>query len=357
MTIEKDPKTQKWMVQYRYHDWTGELKKSTKRGFRTKKEAEEWYRDFTMKLNPNCTMKFKDFVTMYLDDMKYRLREHTIINKTYIIDDKVLPYFGEKRLGDITVADVRKWQNTLIQQGYAPTYLKTIHNQLSAIFNYAVRYYNISSNPCKKAGSMGKAKADEMQIWTREEFQKFSDCLMNKRISWLAFQILFWTGIRIGELLALTFADVDFEGKTIRINKSYQRLKGRDIITPPKTPKSNRMVSIPQFLVDDIQDYKESLYDPQPDDRVIPVAKTFLEKEMIRGVKQSGVKKIRIHDLRHSHASLLIELGFSVKEIAERLGHENVETTLNIYSHLYPDKQDRLAKRLDQFYYEKDKEK
>ena len=204
---------------------------------------------------------------------------------------------------------------------------------------------------------MGKAKADEMQIWTREEYQKFSDCLINKRISWLAFQILFWTGIRIGELLALTFADVDFEGKTIRINKSYQRLKGRDIITPPKTPKSNRMVSIPQFLVDDIQDYKESLYDPQPDDRVIPVAKTFLEKEMIRGVKQSGVKKIRIHDLRHSHASLLIELGFSVKEIAERLGHENVETTLNIYSHLYPDKQDRLAKRLDQFYYEKDKEK
>lgn len=203
---------------------------------------------------------------------------------------------------------------------------------------------------------MGKAKADEMEIWTKEEFQQFLDCLMDKRVSWLAFQILFWTGIRIGELLALTFADIDLDRKIISINKSYQRLKRKDVITPPKTPKSNRKVNIPQFLVEDIQDYKESLYDPQPDDRVIPVAKTFLEKEMQRGIKLSGMKKIHIHSLRHSHASLLIEMGFSPKEIAERLGHENIETTLNTYSHLYPDKQERLADRLDQFYNEADGE-
>ena len=173
---------------------------------------------------------------------------------------------------------------------------------------------------------------------------------MDKRISWLAFQILFWTGIRIGELLALTFGDVDLDGKVITISKSYQRLKGKDVITPPKTPKSNRRVNIPQFLADDIRDYKESLYAPQPEDRVIPVAKTFLEKEMKRGIKLSGMKKIHIHSLRHSHTSLLIEMGVSPKEIAERLGHENIETTLNTYSHLYPDKQERLAEQLDQFH-------
>ncbi len=341
---------------YRYKDWTGKNRKSTKRGFKTKREAEEWYRDFLMKQSQSCDMKFCDFVTMYLDDMRHRLREHTLINKEYIIKDKLIPYFGEKRINEIRVADIRTWQNTLIQQNFSQTYLKTINNQLSAIFNYAVRYYELKDNPCRKAGSMGKAKADEMEIWTKEEFQQFLDCLMDKRVSWLAFQILFWTGIRIGELLALTFADVDLDGKIITINKSYQRLKGKDVITRPKTPKSNRKVNIPQFLVEDIQDYKKSLYDPHPSDRVIPVAKTFLEKEMQRGMKLSGMKKIHIHSLRHSHASLLIEMGFSPKEIAERLGHENIETTLNTYSHLYPDKQERLADRLDQFYNEADGE-
>ncbi len=356
MTVEKDPKTDKWLIQYRYKDWTGKNRKSTKRGFKTKREAEEWYRDFLMKQSQSCDMKFCDFVTMYLDDMRHRLREHTLINKEYIIKDKLIPYFGEKRINEIRVADIRTWQNTLIQQNFSQTYLKTINNQLSAIFNYAVRYYELKDNPCRKAGSMGKAKADEMEIWTKEEFQQFLDCLMDKRVSWLAFQILFWTGIRIGELLALTFADVDLDGKIITINKSYQRLKGKDVITRPKTPKSNRKVNIPQFLVEDIQDYKKSLYDPHPSDRVIPVAKTFLEKEMQRGMKLSGMKKIHIHSLRHSHASLLIEMGFSPKEIAERLGHENIETTLNTYSHLYPDKQERLADRLDQFYNEADGE-
>ena len=199
---------------------------------------------------------------------------------------------------------------------------------------------------------MGKAKADEMQIWTKEEFQAFSDSIMDKRIPWLAFQVLFWTGIRIGELLALTWEDINLETKVMTINKSYQRLKGKDIVTAPKTIKSIRSVNLSSFLVEDIQDYKDSVYDPAPDDRVFPVTKSFLEKEMVRGCKLSGAKKIRIHDCRHSHASLLIELGFTPKEIAERLGHENIETTLNTYSHLYPDRQEKLADRLERYYRE-----
>ena len=350
MKAEKDPVTGKWLIQYRYKDWTGKLRKSTKRGFRTKKEAEEWYHHFQLQQTQSCSMLFSDFVSLYFYDMKHRLREHTIINKEYIVKDKLLPYFGSKKLNEITVADIRTWQNTLIEKGYSQTYLKTIHNQLSALFNYAVRYYELKDNPCRKAGSMGKAKADEMLIWTKDEYQAFSDCMMDNRISWLAFQILFWTGLRIGELLALTFADVDLEKNIISVNKSYQLLKGKEIITPPKTPKSNRKVNIPVFLAQDIQDYKESFYDVKPTDRVIPISKSKLEKEMRKGVQLSGVKKIRIHDLRHSHASLLIEMGFSPKEIAERLGHENIETTLNTYSHLYPDKQERLANRLDEFY-------
>lgn len=127
---------------------------------------------------------------------------------------------------------------------------------------------------------------------------------------------------------------------------------GRDVITEPKTPKSKRVIAIPQFLAVDLQDYVNSMYGVQGEDRLFPITKYYLEHEMQRGIKESGVKRIRIHDLRHSHASLLVEMGFSPLEIANRLGHEKIETTLNTYSHLYPDKQEQLADRLDKEYRE-----
>lgn len=350
MKAEKDKKTGKWLIQYRYTDWQGKRRKSTKRGFATKREAEEWLRNFLIKQKADFDMKFEDFWKMYYADIETRLREHTMRTKKYIVELKILPYFGNKRVNDITAADIRQWQNELIKMGYSPTYLKTINNQLSAIFNYAVRYYDLKSNPCAKAGSMGKSKAEEMDFWTGEEFRKFIDSVMNKRLSYMAFMTLYWTGMRLGELLALNPKDVDLEKRTISITKSYQRLGKKDVITPPKTPKSKRVITIPEFLAADIKDYMDSLYDLQENDRLFPITKYYLEHEMQRGIKESGVKRIRVHDLRHSHASMLIELGFSPLEIANRLGHEKVETTLNTYAHLYPNKQTKLAERLDSEY-------
>lgn len=352
MKAEKDKKTGKWLIQYRYTDWQGKRRKSTKRGFATKREAEEWLRNFLITQKADFDMKFENFWKMYYADMETRLREHTMRTKKYIVELKILPYFGNKRVNDITAADIRQWQNELIKIGYSPTYLKTINNQLSAIFNYAVRYYDLKSNPCAKAGSMGKSKAEEMDFWTGEEFRKFIDSVMNKRLSYMAFMILYWTGMRLGELLALNPKDVDLEKRTISITKSYQRLGKKDVITPPKTSKSKRVITIPEFLAADIKDYMDSLYDLQEDDRLFPITKYYLEHEMQRGIKESGVKRIRVHDLRHSHASMLVELGFSPLEIANRLGHEKVETTLNTYAHLYPNKQTKLAERLDREYRE-----
>ena len=350
MKAEKDKKTGKWLIQYRHTDWQGKRRKSTKRGFATKREAEEWLRNFLITQKADFDMKFADFWKMYCADMETRLREHTMRTKKYIVELKILPYFGNKRVNDITAADIRQWQNELIKMGYSPTYLKTINNQLSAIFNYAVRYYDLKSNPCAKAGSMGKSKAEEMDFWTGEEFRKFIDSVMNKRLSYMAFMTLYWTGMRLGELLALNPKDVDLEKRTITITKSYQRLCKKDVITPPKTPKSKRVITIPEFLAADIRDYIDSLYELQENDRLFPITKYYLEHEMQRGIKESGVKRIRVHDLRHSHASMLIELGFSPLEIANRLGHEKVETTLNTYAHLYPNKQTKLAERLDSEY-------
>ena len=352
MKAEKDKKTGKWLIQYRYTDWQGKRRKSTKRGFATKREAEEWLRNFLITQKADFDMKFEDFWKIYCADMETRLREHTMRTKKYIVELKILPYFGNKRVNDITAADIRQWQNELIKMGYSPTYLKTINNQLSAIFNYAVRYYDLKSNPCAKAGSMGKSKAEEMDFWIGEEFRKFIDSVMNKRLSYMAFMTLYWTGMRLGELLALNPKDVDLEKRTISITKSYQRLGKKDVITPPKTPKSKRVITIPEFLAADIKDYMDSLYDLQENDRLFPITKYYLEHEMQRGIKESGVKRIRVHDLRHSHASMLIELGFSPLEIANRLGHEKVETTLNTYAHLYPNKQTKLAERLDSEYRE-----
>ena len=160
-------------------------------------------------------------------------------------------------------------------------------------------------------------------------------------------ELLFATGMRIGELLALTYEDIDLEKRCITINKSYQRLNGKDMITPPKTPKSNRQISIPPFLAEELKEYCSMLYGITANERMFRFTKSFMEHEMVRGIKETGVRRIRLHDLRHSHASLLVEMGFQPLAIAERLGHEKIETTLNTYSHLYPNKQAELAEKLE----------
>lgn len=352
MKAERDAKTGKWLIQYRYTDWQGNRKKSTKRGFNTKREAEEWVRNFLMSQQADFNMYFEDFLKLYYEDMAARIRENTMNTKKYIIDLKILPYFGKKSINSITPADIRKWQNELMSQGYSQTYLRTINNQLTAIFNYAVKYYDLKSNPCRKAGSMGKSQADEMNFWTKEEFSDFADAIMDKQDSYTAFTTLFWTGMRIGELLALTPADINFEEKTITISKSYQRIKRKDVITPPKTPKSNRIIAVPDFLLADIKDYMNSIYGLKDTDRLFPMTKSFIEHEMQRGIKNSSVKRIRVHDIRHSHCALLFEMGIAPLEVADRLGHERVETTLNIYAHIYPNKQKHLSDKLEQIYRE-----
>ena len=352
MKAVKDPKTGKWLIQYRYTDWQGVKHKSTKRGFDTKREAEEWLCEFMAKKSKAFNMKFSSFVELYYEDMENRLRESTMRTKRFIVDLKILPYFGDKMIGEITVSDIRAWQNELMKEDYSQTYLKTVNNQLTAIFNYAVKYYDFPYNPCRKAGSIGRSKAEEMDFWTKEEFDQFIDTMMNNRLSYLSFMILYWTGMRLGEMLALTVGDVDMEGKAISITKSLQRIKGRDVVTKPKTRRSIRTVTIPEFLVQDIKDYIDTLYDPDPADRLLPVMKFHLEREIKRGIKESGVKPIHIHCLRHSNCALLASLGFTPLEIAERLGHERIETTLNIYSHVMPEKRGQIAEMLDKIYRE-----
>ena len=227
-------------------------------------------------------------------------------------------------------------------------YLKTLHNQLSAIFNHAVRFYSLKENPAAKVGNMGKPRNREMLFWTQAEYQKFSFAVMDKPISFYAFEMLYWCGIREGELLALTLSDFDFEKGTVSISKSYQRMDKRDVITEPKTLKSNRVIKMPDFLTEEIQEYVKQLYGVGKHERLFPISKNYLHREMTRGADEAGVKRIRIHDLRHSHISLLIEMGYSAVAIADRVGHESINITYN-YAHLFPSTQHDMADKLNQF--------
>ena len=187
-----------------------------------------------------------------------------------------------------------------------------------------------------------------MDFWTQGEFETFIEKIMDKPAAYYAFLTMYWTGVRVGELLALTLADFSADAKTLSITKSYQRINGRDVITEPKTAKGKRVITLPDFLSAELEEYTGKLYGIMPGDRLFPVTKSYLEKEMIRGVKLSGVKKIRLHDLRHSHASLLIsKLGAQPNLVAQRLGHEKIQTTLSTYSHLYPNQSRELADQLN----------
>jgi site-specific recombinase XerD len=197
MPATRDGKT--WRCQFYYEDWQGVRHKKNKRGFKTKVEAEEWERNFRQQQRKDLDINFENFVEIYFADVENRLRESTIKNKRYVFDLKVTPYFKKKKMCEIKTSDIRAWQNELIKQGYAPTYLKSINNQLAALFNYAVRYYDLKDNPCRKAGSIGKSKADDMEFWTKQEFKQFLPSMDKKPEARLAFMLLYWTGMRIGD--------------------------------------------------------------------------------------------------------------------------------------------------------------
>ena len=352
MAVYRESDTDTWRVIYRYTDWMGERKQTSKRGFTTKRDALAWEREQLQKAAADLDMTFVSFVETYTADMKSRIKENTWATKDHIIRTKLLPYFGKRKMCEIQPKEIIAWQNEMIAHkdikggSYSPVYLKTLHNQLSAIFSHAAKYYGLTVNPAAKVGNMGKTKNKEMLFWTKDEYLRFADAMMDKPISFYAFEMLYWCGIREGELLALTPADFDFQKSIVSITKSYQRLKGRDVVTEPKTPKSNRVIHMPEFLCGEMQDCLKTLYGVEATDRIFTITKSYLHHEMDRGAKEAGVKRIRIHDLRHSHISLLIDMGFSAIAIADRVGHESIDITYN-YAHLFPSRQVEMANRLD----------
>ena len=352
-------KTKKYYCKFYYTDWQGIRRQKKKEGFTLARDAKAYEQDFLNKAAGDCSMKFSALYENYIEDYKARRKPTSVYCREYAFKKHFLPVFGNMPLTAITPVTIRKWQNDIISAGYSATYQHALNAYLSAAFNYAVKYYKLKENPVKQAGAIGKSHAGRIDFWTLAEFNSFINTLqksgspfpkanINTDILIFAFTVLFYTGLRIGEFLALTVQDYNPAAQTLNINKTLAVLNREVIIQPPKTPKSKRVINLPAKLCAMFDNYIAAMYEPQPQERLFPMLnKLNLSKALKHIAGLAHIKPIRLHDLRHSHASMLIELNVSPLAISERLGHDDVKTTLNTYSHLYPNKGNELAKKIN----------
>lgn len=238
MSVHKNKVTGKWDAYSYYYDYTGKRKQKHKSGFEKKRDAQEWERQFDLKKDRNLHMSFGVFVEMYMANEEKRVKKSTFLTKQHIVEKKILPYFKDRKLKEITAADVIEWQNEMISfkngkgKGHSQDYLRTIHAQLSAIFNHAVNLYGLSANPARQAGTMGKQFDKEMKFWTKEEFQRFIEAVANKPRSYYAFEMLYWCGIREGD-----------DDDKIRLNqRKPSKYKGLRRFGPEKKLATNQQI-------------------------------------------------------------------------------------------------------------------
>lgn len=199
MSVYKDGKQGTWYASFRYTDWMGQRKQKMKRGFRTKKEAVKFEMEFIASVSGDMDMTFASFIEVYFQDKSGELKQNSVRNKRDMMNAHILPYFGEKKMNEVTPADIIAWQNEIRTKGYKPTYERMIQNQLTALYTHAVKIYNLANNPCKKVKKMGKPDAEKLDFWTQEEYETFIRTVEEGSDDYIMFEILFWTGIREGD--------------------------------------------------------------------------------------------------------------------------------------------------------------
>lgn len=346
MPVYQDTERKTWYVKLYYTDYTGARKQKMKRGFKLQREAKEWERHFLETLQGTPDMTFGALYELYAADLAANVKRCTFRTKNAAIQKHILPYWKNRRVNEIGAADIRSWQAEMKNKGLAESTLYITGGYLSSIFHFACTYYGLPSNPCNKVKTMGKIRKS-LTFWTLDEFKRFIPTVKEPVLK-AAFLTLFYAGIRRGELQALRVKDFDAAAGTITINGTYHRFDREDLITAPKTENSVRTVYLPPFLVDEIRGVIDRIYCPDPDERIFQtVTVARLQYAMKTGSAAAGVKRIRIHDLRHSHVSLLINMGFQPVLIAERVG-DTVEMVNKVYGHLYPNQHPDLAKKLQE---------
>lgn len=353
MPVYQNKQAKTWYAKVFYTDYTGKKHQKMKRGFKLRREALEWEREFMSTQASQPDMSFSALCELYLRDKETHNKQITYETKKNRVKTWLIPTFGKRPINSITATDVRQWQAALKEatgstgKPLSPGYMQNLVTELSSVMNFAVRFYGLSVNPCKIAGNTVGKKQRSLNFWTKQEFDRFISTFEPSDPYCTAFMTLYYCGMRIGELEALTLADLDTQQGTISINKTYHLINGSGITTPPKTKKANRIITLPPFLIACLESHISRLYHPDAETRLFTLSHSSYARALEAHADMAGVPRIRLHDIRHSHASLLIELGFSALLVSERLGHESVSTTLNIYSHLFPSKQAEVAERLE----------
>ena len=340
MAAYRDEKSKTWFVQFRYRDWQNNSRHTTKRGFKTKKDALNYEYEFKMTSANRIDVTVSALIKNYLEDKKLHVKESTYIIIEQNMIHHIKPYLGNLKLKDLNPMILRQWQNEIIKLNLRPSTLNTIHVHCSNLLNFAIKYYGLKENPLRLIGSIGK-KESSKNFWEIEEFNKFIKTIYNNKYR-VIFSLLFFSGMRIGELLALNIGDFDFKNNTISINKSKMISTGE--LTTTKTSYSVRIIDMPALIMQMMRDYIKSFkVIPNPLFQITPTA---LLQTLVKYARIAGVKRIRIHDLRHSHASLLIHKGVSITAISRRLGHKSPKITLEVYSHMYIESGEQISNML-----------
>lgn len=353
----------KWFVKFPYVDpVTGEKKIEYRRGFGTKREAKAYEDSFVEHLQVKLqkskepVKRVRTFTDVYWEYLRSPKREgmkdSSLETKQSIFALHIFPTFGERPIDEITTDEIHDWQQQMKKcvrtdgKPFSEAYLRTIQCQINSIINYAKSKNYIAENPLADIKNMG-IKDKRVVFWTTEEYERFAYRAMNYPLYYYAFEVLYWCGLREGEMLALTLADIDLKNGVISVNKTYHKSHGKEYITKPKTESSIRDVSMPSFLCDELREYKESIYELDPHARFFPIPKHTLYNEFVKLTDEAGLKRIPVHGLRHSHVSLLINRKYDIFEVSKRIGHKSVKTTQDIYGHLFDEVQKTIANDLD----------
>ena len=343
-----------------YHPVTGKQIQKYKSGFKTKKEAKEEYSKLILASAEELAVDkeqptFKTFVEdIYLPWYKTQVKESTYKNR-YSTIQKHFAYFYRKKVNEIEPIHVQTWQLKLAKE-FSPNYVRIVQGMLAVAFDRAIILGLCERNPARMVGNV-KSKKIKVDFWTLEEFQKVISLLYKgdyyEHYLFISFWLLFMTGMRIGEAAALQWDDIDFETGLLSITKTlYYKSMTEYKFVEPKTQASKRTIVIDEDTIKELKEWKEVQQKVLKDCNFvisysgIPTSKHTLPRALEKLAGLAGVHRIKIHALRHSHASLLISMGENPLIIKDRLGHEKIQTTLGTYGHLYPNSNFEVAKKL-----------